>query len=62
MLSAWLENARINSVLMTHPAQYASDKLAFGRDRVEEYRVLGSENFAALLERHGLKIGRLSSV
>lgn len=62
MLSAWLETARVNSVLMTHPACYASDTLAFGSDRVEEYRVLGSDAFAALLDQHGLKITRLSTV
>lgn len=62
MLSAWLETARVNSVLMTHPACYASDKLAFGSDRVEEYRVLGSDAFATLLNQHGLKVTRLSTI
>jgi chitin disaccharide deacetylase len=60
MLAEWLKHARINSVLMTHPAQSASKNLAFGRDRMEEYRVLGSENFLALLEKNQLTIARLS--
>jgi predicted glycoside hydrolase/deacetylase ChbG (UPF0249 family) len=60
MLAEWLKHARINSVLMTHPAQSASENLAFGRDRIEEYRVLGSEDFIALLEINQLTIARLS--
>ena len=60
MLAEWLKHARINSVLMTHPAQFASENLAFGKDRMEEYRVLGSEDFIALLEKNQLTIARLS--
>jgi hypothetical protein len=45
---------------MTHPAQTASENLAFGKDRVEEYRVLGSQDFIALLEKNQLTIARLS--
>jgi predicted glycoside hydrolase/deacetylase ChbG (UPF0249 family) len=60
MLAEWLKHARINSLLMTHPAQFASENLAFGRDRIEEYRVLGSEDFIALLEKNQLTIARLS--
>lgn len=60
MLAEWLRHARINSLLMTHPAQSASKNLAFGRDRMEEYRVLGSEDFIALLEKNQLTIARLS--
>jgi predicted glycoside hydrolase/deacetylase ChbG (UPF0249 family) len=61
MLGEWLKYARANSVLMTHPAQYASDRLAFGTDRIEEYRVLGSESFTSLLSQHHLRVSRLSS-
>jgi predicted glycoside hydrolase/deacetylase ChbG (UPF0249 family) len=60
MLAEWLKHARINSLLMTHPAQFASENLAFGRDRIEEYRVLGSEDFIALLKKNQLTIARLS--
>jgi predicted glycoside hydrolase/deacetylase ChbG (UPF0249 family) len=60
MLAEWLKHARINSVLMTHPAQFASENLAFRKDRMEEYRVLGSEDFIALLEKNQLTIARLS--
>lgn len=60
MLAEWLKHARINTVLMTHPSQTAPESLAFGRDRVEEYRVLGSEDFIALLEKNQLTITRLS--
>ena len=60
MLVEWLKHAPANSVLMTHPAQYASEKLAFGQDRVEEYRVLGGRQFAELLADHQLWISRLS--
>lgn len=59
MLGEWLKHARAHSVLMTHPAQYATEKLAFGSDRVEEYRVLGSRDFAQLLEKNNLTITRL---
>jgi len=61
MLGEWLKHARANSVLMTHPAQYASDQLAFGQDRMEEYRVLGSADFAELLVRNHLVVSRLVS-
>lgn len=62
MLDAWLQQASYGSLIMAHPAKYVSAQDAFGLDRVEEYRVLGSEIFAALLEQHGLEIRRLSAV
>jgi len=61
MLGEWLKHARTNSLLMTHPAQYDSDKLAFGQDRLEEYRVLGSANFSSLLLQNHFRVSRLSS-
>jgi len=61
MLAEWLKHAPANSVLMTHPAQFASDKLAFGSDRVEEYQVLGGHDFAQLLADNQLRIARLST-
>jgi predicted glycoside hydrolase/deacetylase ChbG (UPF0249 family) len=48
MLNAWLEQA--------------SSALAFGADRVEEYRVLSSDAFAARLEQSHLQITRLSTL
>lgn len=60
MLGEWLKHAGENSVLMTHPAQYASGTLAFGRDRIEEYRVLSSDGFTDLLRQHHLRVARLS--
>jgi len=62
MLDAWLSQANDGSLIMAHPAKYVSAKDLFGKDRVEEYRVLGSEVFAALLEQHGLEIRRLSEL
>lgn len=62
MLDAWLQQASYGSLIMAHPAKYVSEQDAFGRDRIEEYRVLGSEVFAALLEQHGLEIRRLSAL
>jgi len=59
MLGEWLKHANAESVLMTHPAQYASSSLAFGRDRVEEYRVLSSEDFTDLLRQNHLHVQRL---
>lgn len=59
MLGEWLKHARTQSVLMTHPAQYASNSLAFGSDRVEEYRVLSGEDFTALLRQNRLRVERL---
>lgn len=61
MLAEWLKYAPSNSVLMTHPAQYASEKLAFGSDRIEEYRVLGGQIFTKLLSDNHLTITRLST-
>jgi predicted glycoside hydrolase/deacetylase ChbG (UPF0249 family) len=61
MLGEWLKHARANSLLMTHPAQNASDSLAFGKDRIEEYRILGSASFTSLLLQHHLRVSRLSS-
>ncbi len=62
MLDAWLQQASYGSLIMAHPAKYVSEQDAFGRDRIEEYRVLGSEVFAALLEQHDLEIRRLSAL
>ena len=45
---------------MVHPATQASSALAFGVDRIEEYRVLSSDAFAARLQQRGLKVSRLS--
>jgi len=61
MLTAWLEHARDNSLLMTHPAQHASASVAFADDRVQEYRVLSGDAFTALLDKHALQIIRLSN-
>lgn len=62
MLDAWLQQASYGSLIMTHPAKYVSAEDAFGRDRIEEYSVLGSEVFAALLEQHSLEVRRLSAL
>lgn len=60
MLGEWLKHAGAESVLMTHPAQFASSSLAFGSDRIEEYRVLSGEGFIDLLRQNHLHIERLS--
>jgi predicted glycoside hydrolase/deacetylase ChbG (UPF0249 family) len=62
MLDAWLQHTSYGSLIMTHPAKYVSAKDAFGQDRIEEYRVLGSEVFLALLEQHSLEVRRLSAL
>jgi len=62
MLDAWLQQASYGSLLMAHPAKYVPAHDAFGLDRIEEYRVLSSEVFVALLEQHGLEIRRLSAL
>lgn len=62
MLDAWLQNASYGTLIMAHPAKYVSAQDLFGQDRTEEYRVLGSEVFAALLEQHHLELRRLSSL
>ena len=62
MLCAWLEQAGPNLLLMVHPAKYASPNLAFGQDRIEEFRVLSSERFGALLVQNKLQITRLSAL
>jgi len=61
MLCAWLEQADSNLLLMVHPAKHASLGLAFGQDRIEEFRVLSSERFGALLVQYNLQITRLST-
>jgi predicted glycoside hydrolase/deacetylase ChbG (UPF0249 family) len=60
MLNAWLEQASSQMLLMVHPATHASRTLAFGADRVEEYRVLSGDAFAVQLQQQGLQIIRLS--
>ncbi len=62
MLSAWLEQADPNLLLMVHPAKHASLNLAFGQDRIEEFRVLSSEHFGAMLVQYNLQITRLSTL
>ena len=62
MLNAWLEQATSQMLLMVHPATHASSNLAFGADRVEEYRVLSGDAFAAQLQQQGLQITRLSAL
>ena len=62
MLNAWLEQAASYLLLMVHPATHASSNLAFGADRVEEYRVLSGDAFAAQLQQQGLQITRLSAL
>jgi predicted glycoside hydrolase/deacetylase ChbG (UPF0249 family) len=62
MLSAWLEQAASHMLFMVHPATQASSALAFGVDRIEEYRVLSSDAFAAHLQQRGLQITRLSTL
>ena len=62
MLNAWLEQAASHMLFMVHPATHASATLAFGVDRVEEYRVLSGGAFAAGLQQRGLQITRLSTL
>ncbi len=62
MLDAWLQNASRASLIMAHPAKYVSAEDAFGQDRVQEYRVLGSELFAALMTQHHLRLCRFSEL
>jgi predicted glycoside hydrolase/deacetylase ChbG (UPF0249 family) len=62
MLDAWLQHASFGSLIMAHPAKYVSGQDLFGSDRLEEYRVLASEVFTALLEQYNLEIRRLSDL
>ncbi len=62
MLNAWLEQAASHMLFMVHPATQASSALAFGADRIEEYRALSSDAFAARLQQRGLQITRLSTL
>ena len=62
MLDAWLQRASFGSLIMAHPARYVSAQEVFGKDRIEEYRVLSSDVFVALLEQYGLEIRRLSDL
>ena len=62
MLTAWLEKASPNMLLMVHPAIQASQALAFGPERVQEFQVLSSARFATLLAQQHLQITRLSTL
>lgn len=62
MLDAWLQQATYGSLIMAHPAKYVSAQDLFGQGRIQEYRVLGSEVFIALLEQHHLEIRRISTL
>lgn len=60
MLKAWLGQMRSGGLLMVHPAQSIQPGDLFGQDRVEEYRVLGSQVFENLLMQTGVRLVRLS--
>ena len=62
MLDVWLQQASQASLIMAHPARYVSAQDAFGQDRVQEYRVLGSELFAAIMTQHHLRLCRFSEL
>ncbi len=62
MLDAWLQEASQDSLIMAHPARYVSAGDAFGEDRVQEYRVLGSELFDALMTQHHLRVCRFAEL
>ena len=62
MLKAWLGQMGHGALLMVHPAQSIRHTDLFGQDRIEEYRVLGSEECGNLLERMGVSLTRLSGM
>lgn len=62
MLEAWLGQMRSGALLMVHPAQSIQPGDLFGQDRVEEYRVLGSQTFENLLMQTGVRLARLSRI
>jgi predicted glycoside hydrolase/deacetylase ChbG (UPF0249 family) len=62
MLAAWLEQAASQMLFMVHPATHASPTLAFGADRVQEFRVLSGDAFASQLQQQGLQVTRLSTL
>ena len=62
MLAAWLEQAASQMLFMVHPATHASPALAFGADRVQEFRVLSGDAFASRLKQQGLQVTRLSKL
>lgn len=62
LLDAWLRHATPGMLLMTHPAKRFARGVAFGTDRVEEYRTLSGEIFAALLATYHLKVSRMTTL
>lgn len=62
MLNDWLSQASTGTLLMSHPATGVDVADRYGVDRVAEYQVLSSDDFATLLGQLDLKITRLSSL
>ncbi len=62
LLEAWLRHATPGMLLMTHPAKCFAQSVAFGRDRVEEYRTLRGDLFAGLLEKYHLTVARMTTL
>lgn len=62
MLEGWLREMRSGALLMVHPAQSIQPGDLFGKDRIEEYQVLGSQTFENLLIKTGVRLARLSRI
>ena len=57
-MAAWLQAAPEGCIIMCHPAQDAPAQDAIGAARQREFAYLGSEQFAAALERAGVQVVR----
>lgn len=56
LLDVWLLHAKAGDLVMCHPAQWIESDDGIGRQRVEEYRALSGDAFAALLHSHGFTV------
>lgn len=62
MLSIWMAHSQPNSLLMTHPSQATLEHDPMGQARLEEYHVLASAQWPALLVHTQRRLIRLSQM
>ena len=61
-MSDWLQTSPEGTLLMCHPAQGVEANDAIGQARLREYNYLGSAEFQAQLQTHGIQLVRGSDL
>lgn len=60
MMADWLRLSAAGALVMTHPSCQALPNDPIGQARVQEYEVLGSDEFGALLDKLRVRLARAS--